>query len=211
MADIGIIGLPNAGKSTFISKVSQAKPKIASYPFTTLTPNLGVMVDEIDPDKRIVLADIPGLIEGAAQGAGLGHRFLKHIERTRFLVHILSIEDIPLDPDADTWQGFDLINDELVQFDAELASRKQIEVVNKIDVRTEEEVDFLINKAKKDKRNIFFISAQDETNLEELEKELWKTKEEYEMHEALVRYAEIESDEEEFPEIEVIWTRESSD
>ena len=94
LADAGIIGLPNAGKSTFISRISAARPKIAAYPFTTLTPNLGVVIDEYDPDQRMVVADIPGLIEGASEGQGLGHRFLKHVERTRFLVHILSIEDV---------------------------------------------------------------------------------------------------------------------
>ncbi len=208
LADAGIIGLPNAGKSTFISKVSQAKPKIAAYPFTTLTPNLGVMVDEIDPDKRLVLADIPGLIEGAADGAGLGHRFLKHVERTRFLVHILSIEDVPLDPSAATWQGFDLINEELVQFDTELATRKQLEVVNKIDLISEEDLEFLKEKAKKDKRDIYFISAQEETNLEELVSELWKIREEHEQNEAFVRYKEVEVVSEEFPDIEVVYIRE---
>lgn len=208
LADAGIIGLPNAGKSTFISKVSQAKPKIAAYPFTTLTPNLGVMVDEIDPDTRLVLADIPGLVEGAAQGTGLGHRFLKHIERTRFLVHILSIEDIPLDENADRWQGFDLINEELAQFDPELSLRMQVEVVNKIDLRTEEEIAFLKAEAKKDKREIYFISAQEETDLEELVDKLWKTRAEQEQHEAFVRFVEEKKEEEEFPEIEVIWTKE---
>ena len=88
LADAGIIGLPNAGKSTFISRISAARPKIAAYPFTTLTPNLGVVIDEYDPDQRMVVADIPGLIEGASEGQGLGHRFLKHVERTRFLVHL---------------------------------------------------------------------------------------------------------------------------
>ncbi|NMC49747.1 MAG: GTPase ObgE, partial [Desulfovibrio sp.] len=88
LADVGIIGLPNAGKSTFIAAVSHAKPKIAPYPFTTLAPNLGVIED--DQGRRIVLADIPGLIEGAHQGQGLGHRFLKHVERTRVLLHLMS-------------------------------------------------------------------------------------------------------------------------
>ncbi len=211
LADAGIIGLPNAGKSTFISKVSQAKPKIAAYPFTTLTPNLGVMVDEIDPDTRLVLADIPGLIEGAAEGAGLGHRFLKHIERTRFLVHILSIEDVPLDPDADTWQGFDLINEELVQFEPELATRMQLEIVNKIDLRSEEELQFLMDKAKKDKRDIYFISAQEETNLEELVNKLWEVKAEHEANAAFIRFKELEVTDEEFPEIEVVYTNERSE
>ena len=128
LADAGLLGLPNAGKSTFISQVSAARPKIAAYPFTTLTPNLGVMIDEYDPDRRMVIADIPGLIEGAHEGQGLGHRFLKHVERTRFLVHILSIEDVN---DDDPWAGFELINEELRRFSEELGQRRQIEVVNK--------------------------------------------------------------------------------
>ncbi len=210
LADAGIIGMPNAGKSTFISKVSQAKPKIASYPFTTLTPQLGVVIDKIDPDKRLVLADIPGLIEGAAEGIGLGHRFLKHIERTRFLIHILSIEDIPLADDADTWQGFDLINEELALFEPELALRKQIEVVNKIDLYSKEDVKKLIAKAKKEKRNIYFISAKESTNLEDLLSELWKVQEKEKENEAFVRYKEVEVEDDEFEGIEVVWTKEPS-
>ena len=92
--------------------MSAARPKIAAYPFTTLTPNLGVLIDECDPDRRMVIADIPGLIEGAHAGQGLGDRFLRHVERTRFLVHILSVEDVDLEAD-NPWEGFDLINDEL--------------------------------------------------------------------------------------------------
>ena len=132
LADAGIIGLPNAGKSTFISRISAARPKIAAYPFTTLTPNLGVVIDEYDPDQRMVVADIPGLIEGASEGQGLGHRFLKHVERTRFLVHILSIEDV--NPEENPWAGFDLVNDELNAFDEDLGLRRQLQVINKIDL-----------------------------------------------------------------------------
>ena len=157
LADAGIIGLPNAGKSTFISRISAARPKIAAYPFTTLTPNLGVVIDEYDPDQRMVVADIPGLIEGASEGQGLGHRFLKHVERTRFLVHILSIEDV--NPEENPWAGFDLVNDELNAFDEDLGLRRQLQVINKIDLRTPEEVDALRAIAARDGREIFFMSA----------------------------------------------------
>ncbi|MCL1985111.1 MAG: GTPase ObgE, partial [Betaproteobacteria bacterium] len=127
LADAGIIGLPNAGKSTFISKVSAARPKIGSYPFTTLTPNLGVMIDETDPERRLIMADIPGLIEGAHRGLGLGHRFLKHVERTRFLLHIMSFEDVHME---DPFAGFELVNEELALFEPALARRAQLQAIN---------------------------------------------------------------------------------
>lgn len=125
LADVGIIGLPNAGKSTFLAAVTSARPKIADYPFTTLIPNLGVAVVD---DREIVLADIPGLIQGAHQGVGLGDRFLRHVERTRLLVHLLdgALED-PL-------ASFEVINQELAQFDPHLASKPQIVALNKIDL-----------------------------------------------------------------------------
>lgn len=206
LADAGLIGLPNAGKSTFISKVSAARPKIANYPFTTLTPNLGVMIDEVDPEKRLVIADIPGLIEGAHTGQGLGHRFLKHVERTRFLVHILSIEDID---DADPWAGFELVNEELRKFDPELAERKQIEVINKIDLASEERLRILKKRAHDENRDIFFISAKEDIGMEPLIHELWRVKDITEKHAPLVRFqSHAELAEEEFPEIEVEYTRE---
>lgn len=206
LADVGLIGLPNAGKSTFISQVSAARPKIASYPFTTLTPNLGVMIDEVDPEKRLVIADIPGLIEGAHAGQGLGHRFLKHVERTRFLVHILSIEDID---DNDPWSGFELINEELRKFDPELAERRQVEVINKIDLATPERLQALMERAEKDGRQVYFISARDKTNLEPLVEELWRLKDELSRHAPLVHYqTEEEIEEEDFPQMEVIYTGE---
>ena len=205
LADAGIIGLPNAGKSTFISRVSAAQPKIAPYPFTTLIPNLGVMIDEHDPDLRLVLADIPGLIEGAHLGQGLGHRFLKHVERTRFLVHILSIEDVnPENP----WTGFDLINEELALFDPELAERRQIQVINKIDLRSPEEVDTLRQRAASEQREIFFISAREGQGLEALVDALWKLRAELQPHAPLVHFQEVVVHEEEFPDIEVVYTRE---
>jgi GTP-binding protein len=206
LADAGLIGLPNAGKSTFISRVSAARPKIAAYPFTTLTPNLGVMIDDADPGKRLVLADIPGLIEGAHQGQGLGLRFLKHVERTRFLVHILSAEDVN---DADPWAGFGLINEELRRFDPDLAQRRQVEVVNKIDLLPPERLAALEARAKADGRQIFFISARDGLGLEPLTAELWRLRDAAEPHAPLVRAQEpVQVEDEEFPEIEVIYTRE---
>ncbi len=125
LADVGIIGLPNAGKSTLLASITAAKPKIADYPFTTLIPNLGVAIVD---DRQMVLADIPGLIEGAHAGAGLGDKFLRHIERTRVLIHLLdaSAED-PL-------AAFDTVNRELAEFDSRLAAKPQIAAVNKMDL-----------------------------------------------------------------------------
>jgi GTP-binding protein len=125
IADIGIIGLPNAGKSTLLSALTNAKPKIGDYPFTTLEPNLGVA--KIDDDTTVVLADIPGLIEGAHEGAGLGHDFLRHVQRTRVLIHM--IDGLSEDPLAD----FSQINSELSLFDPKLGSKPQVVVLNKID------------------------------------------------------------------------------
>ena len=209
LADAGIIGLPNAGKSTFISKISAARPKIAPYPFTTLTPNLGVIIDECDPDLRMVVADIPGLIEGAHTGQGLGHRFLKHVERTRFLVHMLSIEDVHIE--GNPWAGFDLVNDELARFDEELMERRQLEVVNKTDLRSPEDVAALRERAEADGRRIFFISAKDGVGVEELVAAMWSLREAMDAHAPLIHYKEVETPEESFPEIEVVYTRESYD
>ncbi|MEJ2709321.1 MAG: GTPase ObgE [Anaerolineales bacterium] len=126
IADIGIVGAPNAGKSTFLSAVTNAKPKIAAYPFTTLEPNLGVA--NLDEDHSLVLADIPGLIEGAHQGVGLGHDFLRHIQRTRVLIHLL--DGMAEDPLLDLAQ----INSELALFDPDLAEKPQVVALNKIDL-----------------------------------------------------------------------------
>ena len=125
IADIGIIGVPNAGKSTLLSVMTNAKPKIAAYPFTTIEPNLGVA--NIDEETTVVLADIPGLIEGASQGAGLGHDFLRHIQRTRVLIHLL--DGLSEDPLAD----FSQINGELSLFDPNLSKKPQIVALNKMD------------------------------------------------------------------------------
>jgi GTP-binding protein len=126
LADVGIIGLPNAGKSTFLAAVSNAKPKIGAYPFTTLQPNLGVV--DLDHEKSLVLADIPGLIEGAHEGAGLGTGFLRHIQRTRVLIHLL--DGSSPDPLAD----FSQINSELALFDEDLERKPQVIALNKIDL-----------------------------------------------------------------------------
>jgi GTP-binding protein len=129
LADVGLLGFPNVGKSTFIRAVSRARPKVADYPFTTLVPHLGVVA--VDADHSFVIADIPGLIPGAADGAGLGIRFLKHVERTRGLLHLLSVDaGEGRDPVAD----FDAINAELEKFDPEVAKRPQIVAMAKADL-----------------------------------------------------------------------------
>jgi GTP-binding protein len=126
IADVGVIGVPNAGKSTLLSVVSAARPKIAAYPFTTLQPNLGVV--QVDEYQSFVMADVPGLIEGASEGSGLGHQFLRHVERTRLLIHLL--DGAAVDPLAD----YQTINRELAQFSERLAEKPQIVVLNKMDL-----------------------------------------------------------------------------
>jgi GTP-binding protein len=135
LADVGLLGLPNAGKSTFIRAVSSAKPKVADYPFTTLHPNLGVV--RVDHERSFVIADIPGLIEGAADGAGLGHRFLKHLQRTGLLLHIVDIA--PFDPTSDPAKDAKAILKELRQYDQNLFEKPRWLVINKIDLVPEEE------------------------------------------------------------------------
>ncbi len=129
LADVGLIGFPNAGKSTFISRVSAARPKIADYPFTTLTPHLGVV--KYADSRSFVVADIPGLITGAHEGLGMGIQFLRHVERTSLLFHII---DISMEPDVDAWKNFKAINDELGHFNPELLEKPQIVAINKIDL-----------------------------------------------------------------------------
>ena len=129
IADVGLLGFPNVGKSTFLSVVTAAKPKIANYHFTTLTPNLGVVQTKFG--DSFVLADIPGLIEGAAEGVGLGHDFLRHVERTKVLIHIVDISGLE---GRDALEDFDNINDELKLYNEKLATRPQVVVANKIDI-----------------------------------------------------------------------------
>jgi len=130
LADVGLLGLPNAGKSTFIRAVSSARPKVADYPFTTLSPSLGVV--RVGHEASFVIADIPGLIEGAAEGAGLGHQFLRHLSRTRLLLHLVDLA--PPDPDADPAKGVRALANELKKYDAALHRKPRWLVFNKIDL-----------------------------------------------------------------------------
>lgn len=160
IADVGLLGMPNAGKSTFISRISSAKPKIADYPFTTLIPNLGV-VRKHSGDGYVV-ADIPGLIEGASDGVGLGHDFLRHVERCRFLVHIIDItEENPI-------ENYEKINLELKKHSEKLANLYQIIALNKIDSVDEEKKQELYNEFKNRSKDVFLISAVTGENLEDL-------------------------------------------
>jgi GTP-binding protein len=168
IADVGLVGFPNAGKSTLLSVVSAARPKIADYPFTTLIPNLGVVViGELGSrdEMSFVLADIPGLIEGAAQGAGLGHEFLRHVERTRLLLHLLDGAALEHDP----WEEFQAINQELAEYSEALAKRPQIIVFNKIDVpEAQERWAAMKEQAKQAGLPIFAISAATRQGVDEL-------------------------------------------
>src|SRR5262249_41408261 len=129
LADVGVVGFPNAGKSTLVSRLSAATPKIADYPFTTLAPTLGIV--RVDAERSFVIADLPGLIQGAAEGKGLGHQFLRHTERTRLLLHVL---DLDHQTGRDPLEDFEVINDELRRSSAALAARPQIVVANKADI-----------------------------------------------------------------------------
>jgi GTP-binding protein len=158
LADVGLLGMPNAGKSTFISAVSNARPKIADYPFTTLHPNLGVV--RVDREKSFVIADIPGLIEGAAEGAGLGHQFLRHLQRTGLLLHIVDLA--PFDDTVDPVKDARAIVRELEKYDAELSAKPRWLVLNKLDMVPENErqkrvADFV--RRYKWKGPVFAISA----------------------------------------------------
>ena len=164
IADVGLVGFPNAGKSTLISVISAAKPKIADYPFTTLEPNLGVV--DMGDFRTFVVADIPGLIEGAADGAGLGHRFLRHVERTKLILHLVDVSSLSgRDPISD----YEIINQELTKYDANLGARPQIVVATKIDSLDEpERLEDLKKRAKKDKKPFFAISAVTNNGVKDL-------------------------------------------
>ena len=142
LADVGIIGYPNVGKSTFISRVSAAKPKIASYPFTTLVPNLGVV--KLGDFKTVVFADIPGLIDGAHKGVGLGHQFLRHVERSKVLLHMIDLSSLD---EEDPLKDYKAINEELFLYSPDLASLPQVIVGNKVDASSDKDLlELLVNK-----------------------------------------------------------------
>ena len=162
LADAGLIGLPNAGKSTLISVVSEARPKIADYPFTTLVPNLGVVKPE--GRKSFVVADIPGLIEGAHRGAGLGAQFLRHVERTKILLHLVEVTPFAGDP----VENFVLINEELRKYNPELMNRFMVAVATKIDAGDELRIASLRNHCIKEGYPFFAISAVTHEGVEKL-------------------------------------------
>lgn len=173
IADIGLIGFPNVGKSTILSTISAAKPKIANYHFTTLQPNLGVV--RIAEEKSFIIADIPGLIEGAHEGLGLGHDFLKHIERTKVLVHVL---DISGSEARDPIEDFHKINKELSQYNIKLEDKPQIIAANKTDILNEEDQEKILERLRKEVEGegykIYPVSAATLAGIEELKYGMWE-------------------------------------
>ena len=166
IADIGIIGLPNAGKSSLLASLTRAKPKIANYKFTTLNPNLGVTIYD---DKEITLADIPGLIEGAHEGSGLGIKFLKHIERCKTLLHLIDITE------EDLINSYRQVRIELKKYSRELEKKKEIVVFNKIDLINKDEIKYKLTQFKKKiKKNVLLISTIDKKTLSEIKSKLIK-------------------------------------
>jgi GTPase len=170
LADVGLVGFPNAGKSTLISRISAARPKIADYPFTTLEPNLGVV--QLSDDRTFVVADIPGLIEGASEGHGLGHQFLRHIERTRLLVHLVDVSDIT---GRDPARDFDIICNELASYSEELAAKPMIVVASKIDAAQDSDRVEIVETIAAE-RNLPFlkISSASGLGLDELKEEIYR-------------------------------------
>lgn len=175
IADVGLVGMPNAGKSTLLAALTRASPKIANYPFTTLSPQLGIA--ELDATRRIVIADIPGLIEGASGGAGLGHDFLRHIERTRVLVHLL---DAMPEDESDPARNYEIIHDELEQYSKTLADKSVLIALNKMDLLPDDRArEKAVNKLAKDlglraDKDILAISGATKLNLKPLLERLWK-------------------------------------
>jgi GTP-binding protein len=167
IGDVGLVGMPNAGKSTLLRAISAARPKVADYPFTTLDPHLGIV--ELIGDRRIVVADIPGLIEGAQHGAGLGHAFLKHIERTKIIVHMLDL--FPADG-SDPAENYRTIRRELESFSPTLADKREIIAANKLDLAVDDEA---IDHLKKELagKELFAISGASHQGLTPLLERLW--------------------------------------
>jgi len=171
LADVGLVGFPNAGKSTLISRISAARPKIADYPFTTLQPNLGVVVVGDQPDEfSFVVADIPGLIEGASEGAGLGTQFLRHIERTRLLAHLVDVSDASGRPDPT--KDYEVITKELANFGGGLDAKPTIVVASKIDAANKDKLAKLKRYCKRKKLELFAISAVTGEGVDELKAEM---------------------------------------
>ena len=169
IADVGLVGFPNVGKSTLISVVSAAKPKIANYHFTTLTPVLGVV--KIEEGKSFVMADIPGLIEGASEGVGLGHEFLRHVERCRLIVHVV---DVSGSEGRDPIEDFEAINKELAGFSQELAEAKQIVAANKSDMATSEQIERFREYIQGKGMPFYEISAATTQGTKELTYGIWE-------------------------------------
>lgn len=163
LADVGLVGYPNVGKSTIISILSEAKPQIANYHFTTLSPILGVV--KYDSEKSFVMADIPGLIEGAWKGIGLGHKFLRHVERCRLLLHVV---DVSGSEGRDPCQDFDIINNELEKFSKELSKRPMLVVANKCDIATEEQIQNFRNYISEKGYQLIEISAAQNKGLKNM-------------------------------------------
>ena len=169
IADIGLVGMPNAGKSTLVSRCSEARPKIANYPFTTLSPMLGIV--ELTGFRRFVMADIPGLIEGAHDGVGLGHDFLRHIERTRILVHLLDI--LPSD-ESDPVENYHKIHAELALYSKVLVEKPEVVVLNKADLDPEALFcDDIRSRLPESVQEVFVVSAVTGQGLDELNERLW--------------------------------------
>lgn len=170
LADVGLVGLPNVGKSTLLSVLSSAKPKIADYEFTTLEPNLGVLrIGRGDEQKSIVVADIPGIIEGASAGKGLGIQFLQHVERTKLLIHVVAIGERTKDYD-ELFKNYEAIRQELKQYGGGLETKPEIVVLNKTDLLDKEIVSEIIEYLKKKKIKALPISCGNLTGIEELKK-----------------------------------------
>ncbi|HEU0030846.1 MAG TPA: GTPase ObgE [Kofleriaceae bacterium] len=170
LADVGLLGFPNVGKSTFISHVSRARPKIADYPFTTLVPNLGVV--PLSDERNFVIADIPGLIEGAAEGAGLGLQFLRHVERCRVLLHIIDAT-FTTGPDRDPVRDFHVINAELGRFAPHLADKPQVVALNKVDALERDRIDEIVAAFEAIGVKLFTMSAATGEGIAVILETLW--------------------------------------